>query len=77
LVYIHWFQPLQSFDKHLQSFWLTRSLCQCGPNTVIVPVSQVLCLCHLIPCVGQESDMHKDFYLNRYIDLELFDHLSV
>ncbi|KAG2031846.1 hypothetical protein BDR03DRAFT_875131, partial [Suillus americanus] len=57
LAYIHWFRPLQSFDENLHSFRLTRSSCQRGPNTLVVPVHKVLCPCHLIPRVGQELEV--------------------
>ncbi|KAG1897498.1 uncharacterized protein F5891DRAFT_957106, partial [Suillus fuscotomentosus] len=76
LAYIHWFQPLQSFDQNLHNFRLTRSSHLHGHNTLLVPVHQVLRLCHLIPQVGRESDMREEFYLNRYINLELFERLS-
>ncbi|KAG1793675.1 uncharacterized protein HD556DRAFT_1210735, partial [Suillus plorans] len=49
LLYIHWFRPLQSFDNNLQSFRLTRSSQQHGPHAVIVPVTEVIRACHLIP----------------------------
>ncbi|KAG0692373.1 hypothetical protein DFH29DRAFT_985800 [Suillus ampliporus] len=77
LAYIHWFRPLQTFDENLHSFHLSRSSRQRGPNALVVLVHQVLHPCHLIPRVGRESGMREDFYLNRYIDLELFDRLSV
>ncbi|KAG1845206.1 hypothetical protein F4604DRAFT_1595729, partial [Suillus subluteus] len=76
LAYIHWFQPLQSFDENLHSFRLTSSSRQRGPNALVVPVHQVLRPCHLIPRVGRESEVQGEFYLNRYIDLELFERLS-
>ncbi|KAG1751472.1 uncharacterized protein EDB91DRAFT_1234842 [Suillus paluster] len=76
LAYIHWFWLLQSFDENLHSFHLTRSSHQCGPNALVVLVHQVLHPCHLIPWVGRELDMQEEFYLNRYIDLELFKCLS-
>ncbi|KAG1858503.1 hypothetical protein F4604DRAFT_1589396, partial [Suillus subluteus] len=76
LAYIHWFRPLQSFDENLHSFHLTRSSHQRGPNALVVPVYQVLRPCHLIPRVGRESEVQGEFYLNRYIDLELFERLS-
>jgi hypothetical protein len=77
LAYIHWFWPLQTFDKNVHSFHLSKSSCQHGPNALVVLVHQVLHPYHLIPWVGWELDMHEDFYLNRYIDLELFECLSV
>ncbi|KAG1778110.1 hypothetical protein EV702DRAFT_1179094 [Suillus placidus] len=76
LAYIHWFRPLQSFDENLHSFHLTRSSHQHGPNALVVPVHQVLRPCHLIPRVGRELGVREEFYLNRYIDLELFKCLS-
>ncbi|KAG1763526.1 hypothetical protein EDD22DRAFT_979343 [Suillus occidentalis] len=77
LAYIHWFRPLQTFDENMHSFRLSKSSRQRGPYALVVPVHQVLRPCHLIPRVGRESDVREDFYLNRYIDLELFDRLSV
>ncbi|KAG1821369.1 hypothetical protein EV424DRAFT_1472331 [Suillus variegatus] len=74
LAYIHWFRPLQTFDDNLQSFKLTRSSRQQGPNAAVLPVNRVLHPCHLVPRFSRDGP--EEFYLNRYIDLELFEHLS-
>ncbi|KAG1792002.1 uncharacterized protein HD556DRAFT_1432737 [Suillus plorans] len=71
LAYIHWFRPLQTFDDNLQSFKLTRSSWQRGPNAAVLPVNQVLRPCHLVPRFSRDGS--EEFYLNRYIDLELFE----
>ncbi|KAG2151133.1 uncharacterized protein EDB93DRAFT_1240176 [Suillus bovinus] len=73
LVYIHWFHPLQTFNENLQSFRLTKSLWQHRPNAAVVPVDRVLRPVHLTPWISREAA--EEFYLNRYIDLELFEHL--
>jgi hypothetical protein len=78
LVYVHWFRPLQTFDNDLQTFRLVRSSCQHGPNAAVLPADVLLRPCHLIPCFAREGvvDEVEHFYLNRYIDLELFERLS-
>ncbi|KAG1799690.1 uncharacterized protein HD556DRAFT_1430484 [Suillus plorans] len=86
LAYIHWFQPLQTFDANLHSFRLTRSSRHRGPNAVVLPVNRILRPCQLVPRLGKwevESKLEKfpnngseEFYLNRYIDLDLFERLS-
>ncbi|KAG1760002.1 hypothetical protein EDD22DRAFT_1044069 [Suillus occidentalis] len=74
LVYIHWFRPLQTFDENLQSFRLTKSSRQHQPNAAVLPVDRVLRPVHLAPRISREAA--EEFYLNRYIDLELFERLS-
>ncbi|KAG1791057.1 uncharacterized protein HD556DRAFT_1241160, partial [Suillus plorans] len=78
LLYIHWFRPLQTFDSDLQTFRLVRSSRQHQPNAVVLPADLLLRPCHLIPCFSREGvvDEPKQFYLNKYIDLELFERLS-
>jgi len=63
------------FDENLQSFRLTRSSRQHRPNTAVLPVDRVLRPVHLTPRFGSREGS-EEFYLNRYIDLELFECLS-
>ncbi|KAH7919170.1 hypothetical protein BV22DRAFT_972928, partial [Leucogyrophana mollusca] len=49
LAYVHWFQPLQTFDTNLGMFRLARSSRNHAPNAAIVPVDRILHPCHLIP----------------------------
>ncbi|KAG1797668.1 hypothetical protein EV424DRAFT_1475057 [Suillus variegatus] len=78
LLYIHWFRPLQTFDNDLQTFRLVRSSRQHQPNAVVLPADLLLRPCHLIPRFSREGviDKPEQFYLNKYIDLELFERLS-
>ncbi|KAG1889905.1 hypothetical protein F4604DRAFT_1568219, partial [Suillus subluteus] len=78
LVYIHWFWPLQTFDDHLQTFHLTRSSHQHMPHAVVMPVTHVLQPCHLVLHFGREQavDKAEKFYLNKYIDLDLFERMA-
>ncbi|KIK32748.1 hypothetical protein CY34DRAFT_27161 [Suillus luteus UH-Slu-Lm8-n1] len=78
LLYIHWFRPLQTFDNNLQTFRLARSLRQHGPHAVIVPATEVIRPCHVIPRFTRQHvvDDAEQFYLNKYIDLDLFERLA-
>ncbi|KAG1823783.1 uncharacterized protein BJ212DRAFT_1261817, partial [Suillus subaureus] len=75
LLYVHWFWPLQTFDNDLQTFQLVRLLHQHGPNAAVLPADILLWPCHLILCFSCEGivDEVEQFYLNQYIDLELFE----
>ncbi|KIK44335.1 hypothetical protein CY34DRAFT_23094 [Suillus luteus UH-Slu-Lm8-n1] len=78
LLYIHWFRPLQTFDDNLQTFRLARSSRQHGPHAVIVPATEVIHPCHVIPRFTRQHHVVDDaeqFYLNKYIDLDLFERL--
>ncbi|KAG1766094.1 hypothetical protein EDD22DRAFT_978596 [Suillus occidentalis] len=78
LIYVHWFRLLQTFDNDLQTFRLVRSSCQHGLNAVVLPADVLLRPCHLIPCFTHKGVVNEveHFYLNQYIDLELFERLS-
>ncbi|KAG1858327.1 hypothetical protein C8R48DRAFT_748782 [Suillus tomentosus] len=78
LLYIHWFRPLQTFDNDLRTFRLVRSSRQHQPNAVVLPADLLLHPCYLIPRFSREgvADEPEQFYLNKYIDLELFERLS-
>ena len=78
LLYIHWFRPLQTLDVVLQAFRIAKSSRQHGPNAVVLPANLLLRPCHLIPCFSRQRvrDDVDEFYLNRYIDLDLFERLS-
>ncbi|KAG1819371.1 hypothetical protein EV424DRAFT_1539845 [Suillus variegatus] len=62
-----------TFNENLQSFQLTKSSWQHRPNAAILLVDQVLHPVHLAPQFSREAA--EEFYLNRYIDLELFERL--
>ncbi|KAG1789923.1 uncharacterized protein HD556DRAFT_1446500 [Suillus plorans] len=76
LLYVHWFRPLQTFDDNLQTFRLARSSRQHGPHAAIVPATEVIRVCHVIPRFSRQHVVDEEqFYLNKYIDLDLFERL--
>lgn len=85
LAYVHWFKPLQTYDDNTKMFRISRSTRQRLPNTDVIPVHRIVQICHLIPVFprgavhprwinGQALVEARHFYLNRHIDLRMFEH---
>lgn len=83
LAYIHWFKPLRMFDDNVRMFSFGRSTRNHVPNAAVVPVTQLIQPCHLVPkfpsgamdphwTQGDSMTAADTFYLNRYIDLRIF-----
>ncbi|KAI6040960.1 hypothetical protein EDC04DRAFT_2879042 [Pisolithus marmoratus] len=74
LAYVHWFKPLSHFDRNVGMFCATCSTQQHLPSTTIIPVPRFpngAINPHWIQGhIMTDADI---FYLNRYIDFNIFD----
>ena len=52
LAYIHWYTPFQTFNEDLKMFQITRSTRNHQQQASIIPVTQIVHSCHLIPNFG-------------------------
>ena len=84
LVYVHWFKPMQTYDNNFNMFHLSRSTRQRRPNAEVITVDRIVQQCHLIPLFprgtinprwiqGHALVEAQHFYLNKYIDLRMFE----
>ncbi|KAF8131961.1 hypothetical protein EV363DRAFT_1398349 [Boletus edulis] len=84
LAYIHWFKPLQTYDRNVKMFRVSRSTRQRLPNAEIIPIDRIIQHVHLIPMFprgavhpcwirGHALADCQHFYLNKYIDLRIFE----
>ncbi|KAF8124426.1 hypothetical protein EV363DRAFT_1100370, partial [Boletus edulis] len=49
LVYLHLFKPVRALDSSLKMFYFGRSTCNLMPNAVVVPITDIVQPCHLVP----------------------------
>ncbi|KAF8119232.1 hypothetical protein EV363DRAFT_1100358, partial [Boletus edulis] len=49
VAYVHWFKPFSHIDNTIRMFRISRSTRNHRPNAGIVPVSQLIQPCHLVP----------------------------
>lgn len=88
LAYIHWYTPLQTFNEDLMMFQISRSTRNHRQRAAVIPVTQIVRTCHLIPNFGRSAsttweshtalDEATNFYLNPYLrhhDFYLLHHL--
>ncbi|KAF8449495.1 hypothetical protein L210DRAFT_3609699 [Boletus edulis BED1] len=84
VAYVHWFKPFSHIDNTIRMFRISRSTRNHRPNAGIVPVSQLIQPCHLVPkfpsgavdplWIRHHTVPPADtFYLNRYINLCTFE----
>ncbi|KAG8220610.1 hypothetical protein J3R82DRAFT_2863 [Butyriboletus roseoflavus] len=84
LAYIHWFKPLQVYDNNVKMFHVSCLTRQQLPNTEVIPVHRIIQHCHLIPWFpwgmvhpnwlhGYALADTEHFYLNRHINLKIFE----
>lgn len=84
LVYLHWFKPLRAFDANVNMFYFGRSTRNHVPNAAVVPITDLVQPCHLIPKFpsgplephwlrGDSMNAADTFFLNRYINLRTFE----
>ena len=84
LAYVHWFKPLQTLDINVRMFCVSRSTRLQCPNAKVIPVHRITQHFHLIPRFargavhphwvhGHALAKAQQFYLNRYIDLHMFE----
>ena len=88
LTYVHLFKLLHTFDNNIKMFSFSRSTRNCNPNAVVVPITNVVQPCHLVPRFpigaldphwlrGDSNNIADTFFLNRYIDLRTFEQYRV
>ncbi|KAN0094971.1 hypothetical protein V8E55_003258 [Tylopilus felleus] len=88
LAYVHLFKPLRTFDNNIKMFYFSHSTRNRNPNTVVVPITNVVQPCHLVPRFpigaldprwlrGDSINIADTFFLNRYIDLRTFEQYRV
>ncbi|KAF8157857.1 hypothetical protein B0H34DRAFT_656376, partial [Crassisporium funariophilum] len=85
LLYVHWFKPLQKFDKNLGMFQTSFSSRNHRQRASVITASQLFSSCHLIPYFGRDInptwgpdtviDDAPSFYLNPYLRHFDFYHL--
>lgn len=84
LIYIHWFKPLHHIDDNIGMFQIMHSTWNHQPNAAIIPISQVIQPCHLVPRFSSSAvnplwnhnctmTSAETFYLNKYITLHIFE----
>jgi hypothetical protein len=84
LAYVHWFKPTWTYDNHFDMFHLSHLTRQGIPNAEVIPINHIVQQCHLIPSFphrainprwfqGHALAEVKQFYLNKYIDLHIFE----
>jgi hypothetical protein len=88
LVYVHLFKPLRAFDENINMFYFGRSTHNHIQNAVVVPITDVVQPCHLVPkfpsgtldphwhC-GDSMNAADTFSLNRYINMRTFEQYRV
>jgi len=89
LAYVHWYTPFRTFNEDLKMFQITRSTRNHRQRASIIPVTQIVRSCHLIPNFGRAVittwDSHSaldeapSFFVNPYLrhhDFYLFRHLT-
>ncbi|OCH83867.1 hypothetical protein OBBRIDRAFT_742550 [Obba rivulosa] len=77
LVYVKWFTPFNTHDRVNGLYTLSRSTCQHRRFASIIPITDIICSCHLIPVWGTSMDrtwmsdtvveLCKKFYFNSYL----------
>ncbi|KAF8545888.1 hypothetical protein OG21DRAFT_1428434, partial [Imleria badia] len=88
LVYLHLFKPIHALDNNLKMFYFGRSTCNHMPNTVVVPITDIVQPCHLVPRFpsgplnaqwlwGDSMNATDTFFLNRYINPRTFEQYRV
>lgn len=88
LAYVHWFKPLRALDDNINMFHFSRSTRNHVPNGAVVPVTDIIQPCHLVPKFpsgpleprwlrGDSMDAADSFFLNRYINLRTFEQYRV
>lgn len=81
--YVEWFNPLRTPDPDSLLHSVTRSYQHGRPLAEIIPLTDIVSSCHLIPKFGTNFhparwnnveilDNWKSFTLNKYIDLGTF-----
>lgn len=84
LAYIQWFTPMRQIDHTVGMFRISRSTRHRQPHAAVIPVDQIVQVCHLVPkfpsgavhprwIQGHSLAEADTFYLNRYIDFRLFE----
>ena len=89
LAYVHWYTPFRTFNEDLKMFQITRSTRNHRQRASIIPVTQIVRSCHLVPNFGRAAittweshtalDEAPSFYVNPYLrhhDFYLFRHLT-
>ncbi|KAI6027893.1 hypothetical protein BKA83DRAFT_4049135, partial [Pisolithus microcarpus] len=82
LVYMEWFTALHHKDQVSGLYIVSRSTCHHRPNVSIISADCIVHLCHLQARCGKQIsgdwssdsvlDMASHFYINSYIDLDMF-----
>ena len=77
LIYVEWYTPLQSYADHLGMFTISPSTHNHTRRASIIPITDVVHICHLIPIWGRRMDpvltqanaleRCTRFYVNPYI----------
>lgn len=87
LAYIHWYRPFHAQEQHSGYHILAPSTRNHHPHAMIVPVTSILCSCHLIPNYGLPPlnsswtadsilDEPIDFLFNAHIDFHMFEEIA-
>ena len=90
LAYVHLFKPLRdgAFDNNVNMFYFGRSTRNHIPNAAVVPITDLVQPCHLVPrfpsgvldprwCRGDSMNVADTFFLNRYINMRMFEQYRV
>ncbi|KAJ6571039.1 hypothetical protein B0H10DRAFT_2107030 [Mycena sp. CBHHK59/15] len=88
LAYVDWYKPLKAPDPNVRMHEVSLSSRNHRQNSSIIPITEILRSCHLIPAFGKSVnptwtsdrvlDQCKSFYLNPYLrhhDFYLFRYL--
>ncbi|OCH89324.1 hypothetical protein OBBRIDRAFT_842278 [Obba rivulosa] len=77
LAYVEWFTPFNTHDRVNGLYTLSRSTCQHRRFASIIPITDIIRSCHLIPVWGTSMDrtwtsdtvveLCKKFYFNSYL----------
>jgi len=88
LVYVHLFKLLCTFDENINMFHFGHSTYNNIPNVVVVPITNLVQPCHLVPrfssgtlnpcwCHGDSMNAADTFFLNQYINMHTFEQYRV
>ncbi|KAM5545161.1 hypothetical protein V8D89_001272 [Ganoderma adspersum] len=88
LAYIEWFTPFLAEPEPVSGLYRTsRSFVQQQTHASIIPVTSILCSCHLIPVWGEHVDYHwtsstvldvcDDFFLNTFSDHNMYSFIHL
>jgi len=85
LAYVHWYRPLSTIDQATGMYYITQSTRRQAPHSEVVSIDRIWRACLLIPHFGSTAvpaswmsentlDLAAKFYLDKYLDLHLFEH---